>query len=476
MENSSKKRDITFIEAFGMILVYVAVFVWGKGKFPTGMAILICAFFSAAYGVWVLKTSWDDIFKNILKMFDMGMPAILVLLMVGFISASWLASGTIPVLIVYGLKILNPSIFLVAAFLVTAIVAIATGSSWTIVATFGVALMGIAKGMGIPPGVAGGAIVSGCWLGDKWSPLSDTTNLGAAVTGEDVFSVFKYNFHTSGLGGVGAAIVFTIVGFKYSGGVIDSGKIQSLLDGINGLYNINALLLLPIVVVIYFAIKRKPVLPVLMLGVVVGIALAVIVQGKDLAQIINALYNGYVTETGVTEIDKLLSGGGLLSMMSVMLIIFCAFVLAGTLETIGTMDALVTKMGSLTKTRGPLVLTSYITSILATYLGGTAYTGVILNAGMYRSAYKKIGLANINLSRTVLEGSGHTSALVPWCGSHVIIYATLGITWADFLPHYYSFWVSSALLIIYGFTGLFTKKLEEEEMTLEEVEVAQTII
>lgn len=453
-----------------LILVFVAVFIWGKGKFPTGMSILICAFVSATYGVVALKASWDEIFKNILKMFAMGMPAVLVLLMVGFISAAWLASGTIPVLIVYGLKILNPSIFLVAAFLVTAIVAIATGSSWTIVATFGVALMGIAQGMGIPAGVAGGAIVSGCWLGDKWSPLSDTTNLGAAVTGEDVFSVFKYLLPTSGLGGVGAAIIFAIVGMKYSGEAIDTVKIEQLLDGINGLYNINFLLLLPIAFVIYFAVKRKPVLPVLMLGVAVGVALAVFVQGKDIGEIVNALYNGYVTQTGVAEIDKLLSGGGLLSMMSVLLIIFCAFVLAGALETIGAMDAIVARLGKLTNKRGPLIATSYITSILATYLGGTAYTGVILNSGMYRSAYKKLGLANINLSRTVLEGSGHTSALVPWCGSHVIIFATLGITWADFLPYYYSFWVSSALLMVYAFTGLFTEKLEGEEIALKEVE------
>lgn len=451
-------RSISFIESLLLLLVFVLIFIWANGRFPTGMAILLCSFASIAYGVYILRISFHDFFDRIMKMFNMGLPAIFVLLMVGFISSAWLASGTIPVLIVYGLEILNPAIFLVSAFLVTAIVAIATGSSWTIVATFGVAFMGIAQGMGIPAGIAGGAIVSGCWLGDKWSPLSDTTNLAAAVTGENVFEVFRYLVPSSGLGALIAAVIFGVLGLQYSGGEIDSAKIQMLLDGIRDLYVINIWLLLPIVAVVVFAVLKKPVLPVLMLGVVVAIILAVFVQGKDISEIIRTLYEGYETKTGVDEIDHLLSGGGLISMMKVSLIIFCAFFLAGSLETLGALDALVGKLGKLTGRPGPLITTSYITSIMATYLGGTSYTGIILNTSMFSHAYEKANLKNINLTRTVLEASGHTSAIVPWCGSHIMIAATLGITWVDFLPFYYSFWASSILLLIYAWTGLFTSK------------------
>ncbi len=463
MVKESSKRDISFIEAFVLLLSYVGIFAYGIGKFPTGMSILMCMGITATYGVFVLKYTWDELFGSIMEMFKMGLPAIFVLLIVGFISSSWIASGTIPTLIVYGLKVLNPSIFLVATFLVTAIVSIATGSSWSTVATFGVALMGVAQGMGIPVGLAGGAIVSGCWLGDKWSPLSDTTNLAAAVTGKDVFDVFKYNFPTSGFGGIGAAIVFAVIGMGYAGSNIDTARIDSIIVGIENVYTINPILLLPIIIVIVLSVMKKPVLPALTLATVTAVILAMTVQGSSFVDNINWLYNGIVSETGVVEVDKLLSGGGLLPVAPITMIIFCALFLAGVLNKMGVMPALVSMLGALTKTRGMLIVSTVITSIAGAYLGGTAYTGVIFSAGMYEKAFEKLGLTKLDLARTVLEGAGHTSALVPWCGSHVIILSSIGVAWTDFLPYYYSFWISIALTVIYGFTGLFTTKAVKSE-------------
>ena len=459
MSDKEQKREISFLESFILVLVFVMIFIFASGRFPTGMAILLCALVSATYGVLKLKISWEAIYTSILNMFSKGMSAVIILLMVGLISASWLASGTIPALVVMGLKILTPGTFLIAAFVSSAIVSIATGSSWTTCATVGVALMGVANGIGVPVGIAGGAIVSGCWIGDKWSPLSDTTNLGAAMTQEDVLDVWKKMIPTSGLGGLIAAVIFAFMGLKYAGNGMDKEKIQFLIDGISAQYNINyLLLLLPIIVVVFLAAKKKPVLPVLVLGVLLALGIAVFYQGKDLGELLKALYNGYATNTGIPEIDKLLTGGGMLSMMGIMLIIFCAFILAGVLEEVGIMSALISKMGKITGNRGTLVLASYISAVLCTYLGGTAYTGVVLNAGMFEKPYNDLGMDKLTMARSLLEGSGHTNALVPWCGSHVLIISTLGITFKDFLPFYYSFWVSSILLIIYGFTGWFMTK------------------
>ena len=459
MSDKEQKREISFLESFILVLIFVMIFIFASGRFPTGMAILLCALVSAAYGVLKLKISWEAIYASILKMFSKGMSAVIILLMVGLISASWLASGTIPALVVMGLKILTPGTFLIAAFVSSAIVSIATGSSWTTCATVGVALMGVANGIGVPVGIAGGAIVSGCWIGDKWSPLSDTTNLGAAMTQEDVLDVWKKMIPTSGLGGLIAAVIFAFMGLKYAGNGMDKEKIQFLIDGISAQYNINyLLLLLPIIVVVFLAAKKKPVLPVLVLGVLLALGIAVFYQGKDLGELLKALYNGYTTDTGIPEIDKLLTGGGMLSMMGIMLIIFCAFILAGVLEEVGIMSALISKMGKITGNRGTLVLASYISAVLCTYLGGTAYTGVVLNAGMFEKPYNDLGMDKLTMARSLLEGSGHTNALVPWCGSHVLIVSTLGITFKDFLPFYYSFWASSILLIIYGFTGWFMTK------------------
>lgn len=459
MSDKEQKREISFLESFILVLIFVMIFIFASGRFPTGMAILLCALVSAAYGVLKLKISWEAIYTSILKMFSKGMSAVIILLMVGLISASWLASGTIPALVVMGLKILTPGTFLIAAFISSAIVSIATGSSWTTCATVGVALMGVANGIGVPVGIAGGAIVSGCWIGDKWSPLSDTTNLGAAMTQEDVLDVWKKMIPTSGFGGLIAAVIFAFMGLKYAGNGMDKEKIQFLIDGISAQYNINyLLLLLPIIVVVILAAKKKPVLPVLVLGVLLALGIAVFYQGKDLGELLKALYNGYATNTGIPEIDKLLTGGGMLSMMGIMLIIFCAFILAGVLEEVGIMSALISKMGKITGNRGTLVLASYISAVLCTYLGGTAYTGVVLNAGMFEKPYNDLGMDKLTMARSLLEGSGHTNALVPWCGSHVLIVSTLGITFKDFLPFYYSFWASSILLIIYGFTGWFMTK------------------
>lgn len=459
MSDKEQKREISFLESFILVLIFVMIFIFASGRFPTGMAILLCALVSAAYGVLKLKISWEAIYTSILNMFSKGMSAVIILLMVGLISASWLASGTIPALVVMGLKILTPGTFLIAAFVSSAIVSIATGSSWTTCATVGVALMGVANGIGVPVGIAGGAIVSGCWIGDKWSPLSDTTNLGAAMTQEDVLDVWKKMIPTSGLGGLIAAVIFAFMGLKYAGNGMDKEKIQFLIDGISAQYNINyLLLLLPIIVVVFLAARKKPVLPVLVLGVLLALGIAVFYQGKDLGELLKALYNGYTTDTGIPEIDKLLTGGGMLSMMGIMLIIFCAFILAGVLEEVGIMSALISKMGKITGNRGTLVLASYISAVLCTYLGGTAYTGVVLNAGMFEKPYNDLGMDKLTMARSLLEGSGHTNALVPWCGSHVLIVSTLGITFKDFLPFYYSFWASSILLIIYGFTGWFMTK------------------
>ena len=459
MSDKEQKREISFLESFILVLIFVMIFIFASGRFPTGMAILLCALVSSAYGVLKLKISWEAIYASILKMFSKGMSAVIILLMVGLISASWLASGTIPALVVMGLKILTPGTFLIAAFVSSAIVSIATGSSWTTCATVGVALMGVANGIGVPVGIAGGSIVSGCWIGDKWSPLSDTTNLGAAMTQEDVLDVWKKMIPTSGLGGLIAAVIFAFMGLKYAGNGMDKEKIQFLIDGISAQYNINyLLLLLPIIVVVFLAAKKKPVLPVLVLGVLLALGIAVFYQGKDLGELLKALYNGYTTDTGIPEIDKLLTGGGMLSMMGIMLIIFCAFILAGVLEEVGIMSALISKMGKITGNRGTLVLASYISAVLCTYLGGTAYTGVVLNAGMFEKPYNDLGMDKLTMARSLLEGSGHTNALVPWCGSHVLIVSTLGITFKDFLPFYYSFWASSILLIIYGFTGWFMTK------------------
>ncbi|MEA4877574.1 MAG: Na+/H+ antiporter NhaC family protein [Aminobacterium sp.] len=466
------KRKISFPEAVGLLFCFVAILMWSvlKAKIPTGMAILLCTVLASTYGMFILRFSWDDILKRILHVFEVGMPAIFILLMVGLIIASWLASGTTPILILWGLKILNPSIFLVSAFLITGIVSMATGSSWTIVSTFGVALIGIAQGLGIPAGLAGGAIVAGSFLGDKWSPLSDSCNLAAAVTGQDVFKLFKSMFSTSGVAVGLAVIIYAVLGMRYSGGAIDYSIVNTVTEGITNQYTMNVILITPILVVLILAILRKPILPVLILGVALGAILAVFIQGMTLPQVFKVLYSGYKSTSGIAFLDKLLSGGGLSSMMGLTLIIFCAFSFAGAVEEIGVLDILIEKLGKLTSSSGPLVTTSLFTTILTVYLSSSVYVAMILNGRMYSPAYRRIGLGDINVSRTIIESACYSGAYVPWSGGHLVITAALGLTWKEFAPYLFNHWITLILVVFFAFTGRFMEKTERasSSVSLEE--------
>ena len=238
-KNARKPRSVTFTEAVILLFIIVCIMIWTAliAKVPTAMGVLYCAIVCAVYGM-ILGYKWDDMFPNVLNVVKTAMPALYFLMLVGFVSASWIASGTIPYMIYLGLQIIHPSIFLFAAFLLTAIASMVTGSSWAILTSLGLALGGIATGLGIPLPIAAGAIVSGCFLGDKWSPLSDTPNLAAASTGQNIIKLFTSMIPTSGFGAVLAAIAFIVVGFALpvSQGA-DTSSVAQLMNGLSASFN-----------------------------------------------------------------------------------------------------------------------------------------------------------------------------------------------------------------------------------------------
>ena len=425
-------RPTSFIESGILLISFVFIMCMGAivWKIPTGMSVLLCGIVAATYGMLVLHFSWDEIQDSILNLIKIGMPAILILLMVGLITASWLASGTTPIIIYWGLKILSPSVFLVTAFVLTGAASLATGSSWAIVGTFGVALLGVAQGLGIPAGIAAGAIVAGSFLGDKWSPLSDSSNLAAAVTGTNIIKLVTSMISTSGVAALLAAVIFGVIGFfSHGSGGADISSLIPIMEGLEKTYNLNILLLLPPAVVIWLAVKKKPILPVLTIGVALGAVLAIFMQGVPLGKMLTILYNGNNAATGVKAIDKLLSGGGLSAMMSLVLILFCAFVFAGVIERIGILEALLGKLQSITSSPGPLMLTTLITSQITVYLSSSVYVGMILNGRMYAPAFEKAGLAKVTLSRAVLEICCYSGAYVPWSGGCLVVLGALGVPW-----------------------------------------------
>ncbi|MDD4504582.1 MAG: Na+/H+ antiporter NhaC family protein, partial [Clostridiaceae bacterium] len=372
-------RKVTFIEAMVLLIIIVGIMIWTAliAKAPTAMGVLYCAIVCAVYGI-MLGFKWDDMFPNVLDVVKTAMPALYFLMLVGFVSASWIASGTIPYMIYLGLKIIHPSIFLFAAFLLTAIASIVTGSSWAIVTSLGLALGGIATGLGVPLPIAAGAIVSGCFLGDKWSPLSDTPNLSAASTGQNIIKLFTNMIPTSGYGAILAAVAFLVMGFMLpTSSSADTTTVTELMNGLSSNFNFNILLLAPVIFVFIMAALKFSILPVLSLGVGMGMVEAMIFQEKTFGALTKIVWNGYVSDTGIKVIDSLLSRGGAMSMAGLVMLLFAAFTFAGLIEKIGVLDAIMEKLLKIINSTGSLILCTLITSIATVYLSSSVYVSII---------------------------------------------------------------------------------------------------
>ncbi|HCP14971.1 MAG TPA: Na+/H+ antiporter NhaC [Peptococcaceae bacterium] len=465
IQKAKAPRKVNFTEAMILLLVIVSVMIWTAliAKAPTAMGVLYCAIICAVYGM-ILGNRWDDMFVNVLDVVKTAMPALYFLMLVGFVSAAWIASGTIPYMIYLGLKIIHPSIFLFATFLMTAIASLVTGSSWAIVTSIGLALGGIATGLGIPLPMAAGAIVSGCFLGDKWSPLSDTPNLSAASTGQNIIKLFKSMIPTSGYGAILAAVAFLVMGFMLPVSVnADTSLVNQLTGGLAANFNFNLLLLLPVVFVFVMAALKFSILPVLSMGVGIGMLEAMIFQGKTFKALTGIVWSGYVSKTDIKVIDSLLSRGGAMSIAGLVMLLFAAFTFAGLIEKIGVLDAIMEQLLKVIKSRSSLIVCTLATSIATVFLSSSVYVSIILNGRMYDKAYRKMDLDIINLSRTITEGSAYFGGMCPWSGGALLVISSLGVAPWVYLPYVFGCWGAIFFTVLWAYTGKFMPGAEYNE-------------
>jgi len=285
-------------------------------------------------------------------------------MIVGALIGTWILSGTVPAMIYWGLDILSPGIFLVATTIICSIVSLATGSSWTTAGTVGIALIGIGKGLGIPIEVVAGAIISGAYFGDKMSPLSDTTNLAPAMAGTNLFDHVKHMIYTTGPSLIIALIIYAIIGAKYAGKELDLTQIELIKNTLhNSFTTLSPILLIPPVVVILMVVFKVPAIPGLIAGTILGGLFAAIFQGSSIGQIIEAAHYGFVSETGVTAVDELLTRGGLDSMMWTVSLIVCALTFGGILEKTGMLETIAKSLLIFAKGTFGLVLTTILSCL-----------------------------------------------------------------------------------------------------------------
>lgn len=464
------KKETTFILA--VIPIVAMILLLGIGYAVIGLSAEVLMLISAAVAALIaiyLGYTWDEIMDSIVGKLSKTMPAIFILIIVGFLIGTWMIGGTIPMMVYFGLKVINPSLLVVTAFLVTAVVSICTGTSWGAAGTIGVALMGIASGMGAPLPIVAGAVVSGAYFGDKMSPLSDTTNLAPIAAGSKLYDHIGHMLWTTGPGFVICCIVYTIVGFKAGGGmaVETPEKVITILDVLKDMFQFNPLIVLPVLIVLVGSIMKKPTIPVMLISSAVAMFNGVVFQGFKLTDCFTAAISGFtVSMAGVDsaalipDISRLLERGGMLSMLTTVLIAFCAYGFAGTLAVTGSLDIVLNRIMKSVKSTLGLVFSTIVSCITAVFVTSNGQLSILIPGEMFRSTYIKRGLEPRNLSRTLEDAATVIEPITPWTAAGVYMATTLGVSTLSYLPWACLNYTGVIFALIWAATGIGIMKIK----------------
>ena len=424
---------------------------YGIYKIKAQVLLVAAASITAFMGL-ALGFKWKDMERGIVDSIHKAMPAILIMLSVGILVGSWMASGTIPMVIYYGLKLISPKFFLATACLVSSVVAIASGTSWGTIGTVGVAFIGISMGLGIPIGPAAGAVVAGAYFGDKMSPLSDIPNLATVISGSNLFDHIRHMMWSAVPAWLAGLAIYFFVGLKYGAVAVQSDSLDLILRTLKSNFRFSVLLLLPMAVIFYFAVAKKPTIPAMILSSLTAAALAVLVQKIPLTVVATAMNSGLPARTGVGVVDTLLAKGGMMSMMETQLIAFTAFSFGGIMQKTGCLAVILERVMKFTREVWSLVLTTIGAAVLSAMITGSSYLSMILPADLLAPIFKKKGLAAKNLSRIIEESGGIIVPLIPWSMAGVFITGTLGVSTFAYLPWAFMNYLSVVMLAVFGFT------------------------
>jgi len=441
------------------IILMILLLIIGYGVYHIKAQVLLvsAAFLTAIIAVF-FRIKWPVLEEGIVSNINKAMPAILIMLTVGILVGSWIVSGTIPMLIYYGLKIISPRYFLVTASFVTSIVSLATGTSWGTIGTLGVTFIGIAAALGMPMGISAGAIVAGAYFGDKMSPFSDVTNLAPVVADSNLFDHIKHMSKSAVPAWLLGLLIYFIIGLNYTSVKAESSSMLLIMETLKSNFVFSWWLLLPMVIVFYFAFAKKPVLPGMLISSFVAGILAIIFQGSSVVEVAKAMNTGFVSDTGLEMVDKLISRGGMMSMMEVQLIAFTAFAFSGIMQASGMLEVIFNKIKRFTRKVWSLVSVTISLSIFTALVTGSSYLSMIVPGELLSPIYRERKLASKNLSRIIEEAGGIIVPLIPWSMAGVYVTGTLGVSPFEYLPWAFMNYFSVIILLIYGITGITMEK------------------
>ncbi len=489
-------REPSLVDAVVPLVALVVLIGGSLGLFgldaldgPIQVALVLCAMIAA---VIVLKNGhgWGDVQAAGQRAVASITSAVFILLAVGALIGTWNMSGTIPTLVYYGIQVLSPTWYYAATALICGIVAMSIGSSWTTAGTIGVGLVGIAAMLGISPGITAGAVISGAYLGDKLSPLSETTVLTAQLVKVDVYEHIKRQAWTSVPAFLIGFVLFLMIGLFWGPAATDAGDTGTELSALGDIFWITPLNLLPLVLLAVLSIRKAPASLALMASAIFAGILGVLTQydvvrafvadpGLDgvlagIKAVWQAMATGFSMNSGIADIDGLLSRGGMDSMLFTLWLIIGAVTFGTLLEEFGLISRLIDPMIRAAKGTGRLFLTVFATAFGLNIIAGDQYIALVLPAKVYRAEFAKRGLAATNLSRLTADSGTVTSPLVPWNSCGAFMGAVLGVPTLVYLPFCFFNIASPLLSVVYGFTGFKIEKIEPTGTEPTDAEPAET--
>lgn len=466
MKSVPVKRKPALWEAFVPIVAMAILLGGGYGILQLPVEILlICSSVIAGLMALRLGYTWKDIEAGIIDSIAKAMPAQMIIIVVGVMIASWIACGSIPMLIDFGLSIVSPSLFLVTACIVCGIISLLTGTAYGTAGTVGIAFIGIAQGMGIPLAPAAGAIVAGAYLGDKISPFAASVNLASAAVRCNVIDTIQHLLWTTLPAYLIGLVVYWIAGSQFAIHNVSTEKIALIQGALRTNFSYHWLLLLPPAIVLFLTFRRKPAIPGMLISSAVALLLASLLQGKSLVAGMEYCVSGYKATTSMAEVNQLLSRGGLQEMMKISLLAFCAFAFAGIVQKAGMLDLLLEKILRYAKTTALLIASGVAAALTTALVTGSAYLSVLIPGELFAPAFKAKGLAAKNLARATQEAHSIVP-IVPWAIAGVYMTGTLGVSTWQYAPWAVFNYIGFLVPLFYGWIGFSVAPLKSDDETL----------
>jgi NhaC family Na+:H+ antiporter len=462
-------------------LLFVTIRIFGSDALSGGSQIVLLTATAVCVliAMWRCKTRWKTIETAIVGNITGVATALLILLIIGALSGAWMVSGIVPTLIYYGMKVIHPGFFLASTCLICAVVSVMTGSSWTTIATIGIALLGIGQAQGFPEGWIAGAIVSGAYFGDKVSPLSDTTVLASSVTGTPLFTHIRYLMITTIPSMAVTLLIFLVAGFTHE--ATDTGQIAVYSQSLEETFHISLwLLIVPVATVVMIA-RRVPSLITLFLSTMMAGLFALLFQPHLLEEIAGAdtaagaarfkgllitLYGETQVQTGNSQLNELVSTGGMAGMLHTIWLIICAMCFGGAMSASGMLESIISVFLRLMKRTAGMVASTVASGVFFNLTTADQYISIILTGNMFRDIYRGKGYETRLLGRAIEDGVTVTSPLIPWNTCGMTQATILGVSTFVYLPYCFFNLLSPLMSILIATTGYKIYRTHEKDKNL----------